>query len=73
MVQTFFELYTVYIVGNPPPPSFNKGKTFQKLSHLGGKEGYKFFARKGGQTWKGGVKIEMRGLPFFYYFTVQSH
>ena len=50
MVQTFFELYTVYIVGNPPPPSFNKGKTFQKLSHLGGKEGYKFFARKGGQT-----------------------
>ena len=33
---------------NPPPLLIKGGRTFQKLSHLGGGGGMKFFARKGG-------------------------
>ena len=31
------------------------------------------FARKGGQTYKGGVDVEMGGCHFFSYFTIQSY
>ena len=33
----------------------------------------KFFAIKGDKSEKGGVDVEMEGLPLSYYFTVQSH
>ena len=38
-------------------------------------EGTKFFARKGDKPVKGGggVDVEIRGLPLFYHFTVQSY
>ena len=40
------------IVGPPPPPYYRQGRTFQKLSHLGG-EGMNFFVRKVGINLKG--------------------
>ena len=47
------------------------GRTFQKLSYLGG--GYKMFCQKGGIKLKRGgvVDVEMGGCHFLYYFTVQ--
>ena len=33
----------------------------------------RLFARKGDKSEKGGVDVEMEGLPLSYYFTVQSH
>ena len=57
----------------PPPPLFKgAGRTFQKLSHLGGRVP-KICQRRGitlkREVWYGGGG----GLPHFYYFTVQLY
>ena len=64
---------------HPPPtlPSLIKGggQDLPKIESLGGGGGggTKFFARKGSKPEKERSWCRNRGLPLFYYFTVQSH
>ena len=47
------------------------GRTFQKLSHLGGGGGgVRNFLLERGDKPERGIDVEMGGLPLFYYFTV---
>ena len=58
---------------SPPPAPLLKGggRTFEKLSNMGGDT--IFFARKEGSTCKLGVDVEMAGCHFFSYFKIQSY
>ena len=64
---------------NTPPhphPLSKEGRTFQKLSHLGGWVGrvQSFLLERRDKPEKGGgVVVEMGVATFFYYFIVQSH
>ena len=50
-------LCRIFIVGTPPPPGIEggAGRTFQKLSHLGGGGGYEIFC------WKEEINLKRGG------------
>ena len=79
LIPTLCSLLWKTIVGPPPPPPptclLKEGRTFQKLSHLGGQN---FLLERGDKPKRGGADVEISvcvwgggGCNFFYYCTVQ--
>ena len=58
-----------------PPPSLKEGEDLPKIESLGGGGVQNFLLERGHKPEKGAgvVDVEIRGVPIFYYFTVQSY